>query len=50
MSSDFKVSTLDALGTKFRTMKLRRDPECHVCSKRPEDIELIDYEAFCNVR
>ncbi len=45
-----RLLVLDALGTKFRTMKLRRDPHCHVCSKRPEDIELIDYEAFCNVR
>ena len=39
----------DALGTKFRTLKLRKDPECRVCGKRPEDIELIDYEAFCAI-
>ena len=39
----------DALGTKFRTLKLRKDPECRVCSKAPADIELIDYEAFCSL-
>ncbi|EDM80834.1 rhodanese/MoeB/ThiF domain protein [Plesiocystis pacifica SIR-1] len=44
-----RLLVLDALGTKFRTMKLRRDPDCRVCSKQPEDIELIDYEAFCSI-
>ena len=44
-----RLMVLDALGTKWRTMKLRRDPECRVCSKAPEDIELIDYEAFCSM-
>jgi molybdopterin/thiamine biosynthesis adenylyltransferase len=41
----------DALGTKFREMKLQRDPKCPTCGEgvRPENIELIDYEAFCNV-
>jgi len=41
----------DALGTKFREMKLRRDPACPTCGEgvKPESIELIDYQAFCNV-
>jgi molybdopterin/thiamine biosynthesis adenylyltransferase/rhodanese-related sulfurtransferase len=38
----------DALGAKFRELKLRRDPQCVVCSDRTKKIELIDYEAFCN--
>ena len=38
----------DALGAKFRELKLRRDPQCVVCSDRSKKIELIDYEAFCN--
>ena len=38
----------DALGAKFRELKLRRDPQCVVCSDRNKKIELIDYEAFCN--
>jgi molybdopterin/thiamine biosynthesis adenylyltransferase/rhodanese-related sulfurtransferase len=45
-----RLMVFDALSTKWRTMKLRKDPECRVCSKHPDDIELIDYEAFCDVR
>ncbi len=45
-----RLMGFDALTTNFRTMKLRRDPHCRVCSKPPEEIELIDYEAFCDVR
>ena len=37
----------DALGAKFRELKLRRDPLCAVCSDPSKRIELIDYEAFC---
>ncbi len=44
-----RLLILDALGTKFRNLKLRRDPECAVCSKHAEEIELIDYEAFCSI-
>jgi len=44
-----RLLVFDALGTKFRTLKLRKDPECRVCSKKPEEIELIDYEAFCSI-
>jgi molybdopterin/thiamine biosynthesis adenylyltransferase/rhodanese-related sulfurtransferase len=42
----------DALAAKFREMKLRRDPACPTCGDGvvPESIELIDYQAFCNVR
>jgi molybdopterin/thiamine biosynthesis adenylyltransferase len=45
-----RLMVFDALSTKWRTMKLRKDPECRVCSKHPDEIELIDYEAFCDVR
>jgi molybdopterin/thiamine biosynthesis adenylyltransferase len=42
----------DALGMKFREFKRPRDPKCPVCGdgKKPEDIQLIDYQQFCNVR
>jgi molybdopterin/thiamine biosynthesis adenylyltransferase/rhodanese-related sulfurtransferase len=43
-----RLLIIDALGTKYRQMKLRKDPKCHVCSKDPSEIELIDYEAFCS--
>lgn len=44
-----RLLVFDALSTKFRTLKLRKDPECRVCSKNPEEVELIDYEAFCSI-
>ncbi|MBK6921138.1 MAG: molybdopterin-synthase adenylyltransferase MoeB [Deltaproteobacteria bacterium] len=44
-----RLLVFDALGTKFRTLKLRKDPGCRVCSKHPSEIELIDYEAFCSI-
>lgn len=44
-----RLLVFDALATKFRTLKLRKDPHCRVCSKPPESIELIDYEAFCSI-
>ena len=43
-----RLLVLDALGTKYRQLKLRKDPKCAVCSKPSEEIELIDYEAFCS--
>lgn len=44
-----RLLVFDALGTKFRTLKLRKDPEYRVCSKPREEIELIDYEEFCSI-
>jgi molybdopterin/thiamine biosynthesis adenylyltransferase/molybdopterin converting factor small subunit len=37
----------DALSLEFRTVKVRRDPECPLCGDNPTITELIDYEAFC---
>jgi molybdopterin/thiamine biosynthesis adenylyltransferase/rhodanese-related sulfurtransferase len=47
-----RLLMFDALGLKFREMKLRRDPTCPTCGEgvKPENIELIDYQEFCNVR
>jgi molybdopterin/thiamine biosynthesis adenylyltransferase/rhodanese-related sulfurtransferase len=42
-----RLLTLDALATTFRTLKLRRDPTCPVCSEGAKKIEYIDYEQFC---
>jgi molybdopterin/thiamine biosynthesis adenylyltransferase/rhodanese-related sulfurtransferase len=41
----------DAMATKFREMKLRRDPKCPTCGEGVDrsKIELIDYEQFCSV-
>jgi molybdopterin/thiamine biosynthesis adenylyltransferase len=43
-----RLLTFDALKTEFRTLKLRRDPECPVC-KPGAKVEFIDYEQFCSV-
>ena len=42
----------DALNLKFREYKRQRDPACPTCGEgiKPENIELIDYQQFCNVR
>ena len=37
----------DALEMEFVELKMRRDPDCPVCSKDPYEIEFIDYEQFC---
>jgi molybdopterin/thiamine biosynthesis adenylyltransferase/rhodanese-related sulfurtransferase len=46
-----RLLMFDALATKFRELKLRRDPQCPTCGEGvdPSKIELIDYEAFCAV-
>ena len=43
----------EALGATFTELKVRRDPECEICSKDPSEITddelgvFPDYEAFC---
>src|SRR5215207_8930971 len=43
----------DALGTTFTELKVRRDPDCPICSREPHAISdeemgvFPDYEAFC---
>lgn len=37
----------DALSLEFRTVRIRRDPDCPLCGDQPTITELIDYEAFC---
>ena len=40
----------DTLSGEVRMLKLRRDPDCLVCSAHPKITELIDYEEFCGLR
>jgi len=40
----------DALKMSFRTLKLRKDPDCPVCGTHPTVTKLIDYEQFCGIR
>jgi len=44
-----RLLLFDALGMEFRTMTVRRNPDCPVCGDHPSITELIDYEEFCNV-
>jgi adenylyltransferase/sulfurtransferase len=39
----------DALGMRFRELKLRKNPECPVCGEHPTITQLIDYHQFCGV-
>jgi len=41
-----RLLLVDALRMNFRTIRLRRDPECPACGTR-ELKELIDYDVFC---
>lgn len=40
----------ETLSSEVRVLKLRRDPNCLVCSESPKITELIDYEEFCGLR
>ena len=39
-----RLLTYNALTTRFREVKLRRNPGCPVCSDHPQITELVDYE------
>jgi adenylyltransferase/sulfurtransferase len=39
----------DALGTHFRELRLRKNPDCPVCGDHPTVTRLIDYHQFCGV-
>jgi sulfur-carrier protein adenylyltransferase/sulfurtransferase len=45
-----RLLLIDALGMKFRELKLRKNPDCPVCGKHPTVTELIDYNEFCGIR
>ncbi|WP_457652696.1 molybdopterin-synthase adenylyltransferase MoeB [Rhodocaloribacter sp.] len=44
-----RLLLFDALAMTFRTLKVRRDPNCPVCGDHPAVTELIDYEVFCGI-
>ncbi|HEU5352098.1 MAG TPA: molybdopterin-synthase adenylyltransferase MoeB [Terracidiphilus sp.] len=44
-----RLLLVDALGMRFRELKLKRNPECPVCGDQPTVTELMDYEQFCGV-
>jgi adenylyltransferase/sulfurtransferase len=42
-----RLMIYDALEMSYRTVQMKKDPECPVCGKEPTITELIDYEEFC---
>jgi adenylyltransferase/sulfurtransferase len=45
-----RLLLVDALGMKFRELKLRKNPDCPVCGTHRTITELIDYDQFCGIR
>jgi molybdopterin/thiamine biosynthesis adenylyltransferase/rhodanese-related sulfurtransferase len=43
-----RLLLIDALGMNFRTLKLRKNPDCPACGTH-EIKELIDYDQFCGI-
>jgi adenylyltransferase/sulfurtransferase len=44
-----RLLLVDALGMRFRELKLRKNPDCPVCGINPTVTKLIDYEQFCGI-
>jgi adenylyltransferase/sulfurtransferase len=44
-----RLLLFDAWQMKFRELKLRKDPNCPICSEHATIKELIDYEEFCGI-
>ncbi|GGQ39647.1 adenylyltransferase/sulfurtransferase [Actinomadura coerulea] len=43
-----RLMVYDALEMTYRSVKVRKDPECPLCGKNPTQTDLLeDYEAFC---
>ncbi len=44
-----RLLLFDALGMRFRELKLRKNPDCPVCGEHRTVTKLIDYVQFCGV-
>jgi molybdopterin/thiamine biosynthesis adenylyltransferase/rhodanese-related sulfurtransferase len=42
-----RLMVYDALEMSYRTLNVKKDPDCAICGKNPTITELIDYDAFC---
>jgi molybdopterin/thiamine biosynthesis adenylyltransferase/rhodanese-related sulfurtransferase len=45
-----RLLLVDALGMKFRELKLRKNPDCPACGRHRTITKLIDYDEFCGIR
>src|SRR5262252_5611439 len=42
-----RLMIYDALEMSYRTLNIKKDPDCAICGESPTITELIDYDAFC---
>jgi sulfur-carrier protein adenylyltransferase/sulfurtransferase len=42
-----RLMIYDALEMSYRTLNIKKDPDCPICGTNPTITELIDYDAFC---
>jgi adenylyltransferase/sulfurtransferase len=45
-----RLLLFDALGMRFRELKLHKNPACPICGEHRTITKLIDYEEFCGIR
>src|SRR5215475_471173 len=44
-----RLMIYDALEMSYRSLNIKKDPDCPICDENPTITELIDYDAFCGV-
>lgn len=44
-----RLLLVDALGMRFRELKLRKNPDCPLCGTHRTVTQLIDYDQFCGI-
>jgi sulfur-carrier protein adenylyltransferase/sulfurtransferase len=44
-----RLMIYDALEMSYRSLNIKKDPDCPICGRNPTITELIDYDAFCGV-
>src|SRR5262245_4468262 len=42
-----RLMIYDALEMNYRSLTIKKDPDCPICGENPSITELIDYDAFC---
>ena len=42
-----RLMIYDALEMSYRSLNIKKDPDCPICGENPTITELIDYDAFC---
>jgi sulfur-carrier protein adenylyltransferase/sulfurtransferase len=42
-----RLMIYDALEMSYRSLNIKKDPDCPICGQNPTITELIDYDAFC---